>query len=83
VDFIDPLVRLNCPWCGQQMHYESTAPDAQFYFCFKHGRVALRANWHFTLVPDDSEFARAETPRFAHQARRGRATDRPARPLAT
>jgi hypothetical protein len=63
VEFIDPLVRLNCPWCGQQMHYESTARDAQFYFCFKHERVALRANWQFALAPDDGPCARAEDAR--------------------
>jgi len=53
MEIIDSRVKLNCPFCGEPMQYQSTTPDAQFYRCLKHGCVALQANWQFLQTADD------------------------------
>jgi hypothetical protein len=64
------------------MHYESTAVDAQFYFSFKHGRVALRANWQFTMIPNEVSYPPDEASRLQQRpARIGRTSQSPTRRL--
>jgi hypothetical protein len=60
MEIIDSRVNLNCPFCGDPMQYKSTAPNAQFYLCLKHGSVALRANWQFLQTADDQLLRRRD-----------------------
>jgi hypothetical protein len=49
--FIDPLVRLNCPWCGYRVRFVSTSEHEQIYSCPTDGSFALRGGWQFERIP--------------------------------
>ena len=48
--FIDPQVKLNCPWCGCRLEFVSTSEQEQIYNCLRDGSIALRAGWNFERV---------------------------------